>query len=127
MRVVLDTHTLLWSLGSTSKLSQTATKAIVEADEALVSIGTLWEIAIKLSIKKLEMPITLEKLVDEYLPATSLSVLTIQVEHLKVIATLLLHHRDPFDRLIIAQAMVEKLPIVSADSAFDAYPIKRLW
>jgi len=93
----------------------------------LLSIGSLWEIAIKLCLGKLTVAMPTEVLMTQQLTSNDIAVLSITVPHLVTVSTLPLHHRDPFDRLIIAQAMVEQLPIVSADPAFDAYPVERLW
>jgi PIN domain nuclease of toxin-antitoxin system len=127
MKLLLDTHTFLWFIDDSPQLSQKG-KALLEADNALLlSIASLWEIAIKLNLGKLTVRMPTEALMTQQLTRNDIDVLSIAVAHLLVVSTLPLHHRDPFDRLLIAQAIVEQLPIVSADPAFDAYPVQRLW
>lgn len=127
MKFLLDTHTFLWFIDDSPQLSQKG-KALLEANNALLlSIASLWEIAIKLSLGKLTVKMPTEVLMTQQLTCNDIDVLPITVAHLLVVSTLPLHHRDPFDRLLIAQAIVEQTPIVSADPAFDAYPVHRLW
>jgi|SRR5215510_2692793 len=127
MKLLLDTHTFLWFLDDSPQLSPKG-KALLEADNALLlSIASLWEIAIKLRLGKLTVGVPIEVLMTQQLTHNDIDLLPITVASLIVVSTLPLHHRDPFDRLLIAQAMVEQLPIVSADPAFDAYPVQRLW
>jgi PIN domain nuclease of toxin-antitoxin system len=127
MKLLLDTHTFLWFLDDSPQLSQKG-KALLEADNALLlSIASLWEIAIKLRLGKLTVAVPIEVLMTQQFTQNDIELLPITVAPLLVVSTLPLHHRDPFDRLLIAQAMVEQMPIVSADPAFDAYPVQRLW
>jgi PIN domain nuclease of toxin-antitoxin system len=127
MKLLLDTHTFLRFIDDSPLLSAKG-KALLEADnELLLSIGSLWDIAIKLCLGKLTVAMPLEMLMTQQLTSNDIDILSITVAHLFTVSTLPLHHRDPFDRLIIAQAMVEQTPIVSADPAFDAYPVERLW
>jgi PIN domain nuclease of toxin-antitoxin system len=127
MKILLDTHTFLWFVNDSVQLSLEA-KSLLESEVDLyLSIASLWEIAIKVRTGKMTLP----KPFDEYLPQqiqlNEIEVLPIDLRHLSVITTLPLHHRDPFDRLLIAQAMVEQAMIVSADVAFDQYGINRSW
>ena len=127
MKLLLDTHTFLWFLDDSPQLSQKG-KALLEADnELLLSIASLWEIAIKLRLGKLTVAVPIEVLMTQQLTQNDIALLPITVAPLMIVSTLPLHHRDPFDRLLIAQAMVEQMPIVSADPTFDAYPVQRLW
>ena len=127
MRLLLDTHAFLWFIDDSPMLSTTG-KSLLEAEnELLLSVGSLWEIAVKLRLGKLTVAMPTEALMTQHLTANNIDVLSISVPHLIQVSTLPLHHRDPFDRLIVAQAIVEQIPIVSADPAFDAYPIQRLW
>ncbi len=82
--------------------------------------------ASKVSLGKLTLSAPLDVLIPQHLGSNGIELLNIQVAHAAAVSTLPFHHRDPFDRLLIAQAMVEGMPVVSADAAFDAYPIKRL-
>ena len=93
----------------------------------LLSAASLWEIAIKLSLGKLSLAQPFEALIPQQMRLNGIKLLGIEIEHTATMSKLPFHHRDPFDRLLIAQAMVEQMPIVSADTAFDTYPITRLW
>ena len=127
MKLLLDTHTFLWFIDDNAMLSSRG-KTLLEAEnDLLLSVGSLWEIAVKLRLGKLTVGMPTEVLMTEHVTANNIDVLPISVPHLIQVSTLPLHHRDPFDRLIIAQSIVEKIPIVSADPAFDAYSIERLW
>ncbi|HFC12954.1 MAG TPA: type II toxin-antitoxin system VapC family toxin [Anaerolineae bacterium] len=125
--IILDTHTLIWFIMNDVKLSNNAKKLVVSSEAVFVSVATLWEIAIKMSIGKLSLDGDFDDLFPAQLLANELKVLPIHVDHLSQVSQLPLHHRDPFDRLIIAQGMVENMPIISRDAAFDAYPVKRIW
>jgi len=87
----------------------------------------LWEIAIKVSIDKLTIPNTYDQFIPQQVQLNDMEILSISMAHLTVVTTLPFHHRDPFDRLLIAQAMVEKMSIISADEIFDSYGISRIW
>lgn len=127
MTSLLDTHTFLWFINDSPQLSVDA-KNLLEADvDLLLSIASLWEIAIKVSIGKLTLPNTYDKFIPQQLTLNNIEILTISRAHLAVVAVLLLHHRDPFDRLLVAQAMVEQVSIVSADVMFDSYQVSRIW
>ncbi len=109
------------------QLSTTAA-ALLEADNTvLLSMATLWEIAIKVSIGKLTLPQPFERIIPEQLAHNDITLLPIRLADCHQIIALPFHHRDPFDRIIIAQALVEDVPLVSVDTAFDAYGINRLW
>ncbi len=123
MRVLIDTHILLWFINDDPQLSQ-KTKALLQSDtDVAVSIASLWEIAIKVSIGKLTLPNSVENLFPQQLRLNQIDLLPIEVSHLQAVSTLPFHHRDPFDRLIIAQAIVEKIGLVSVDKAFEAYGV----
>jgi PIN domain nuclease of toxin-antitoxin system len=128
MNLLLDTHTFVWFVTDHPKLSTTA-KALIEDEynEKWFSIASIWEMAVKHSVGKLKFGLPFRTFVEQQMGLNSMELLKVEMEHLAVVATLLLHHRDPFDRLLIAQAMVEHLPIAGADSVFDAYPVQRLW
>ncbi len=95
--------------------------------QKLISLASVWEMAIKQSKKKLTLALPLEDYIQQKLKFSDFELLPIQLNHLAIISTLPFHHNDPFDRLIIAQAMVEKIPILSRDLAFDSYDIRRIW
>jgi PIN domain nuclease of toxin-antitoxin system len=127
MRLLLDTHTFLWFIADDPHLP-TQARTLLESDaELLLSTASLWEIAIKVSIGKLSLGEPYETFIPHQLAHNQIEVLQISVSHLATVAKLPLHQRDPFDRLIIAQATIEALPLVGGDIAFDAYGIKRTW
>ena len=128
MRVLLDTHTFIWFIMDNPALGSQATKLIKNPDnEVLVSIATPWEIAIKMSLGKLKMEETFDQLFPAQLQINNITLLPIEVTHLAQLTTLPWHHRDPFDRLLVAQSMVEGVPLLSRDPVFDDYEVERLW
>ena len=128
MKLLLDTHTFLWFLDGSPQLSPPA-RSLVEdgTNEVYLSSGSLWEMAIKVSLGKLTPAQPFETPIPAQLALNSIQVLAISVAHTAQVAALPFHHRDPFDRLLIAQALVEGMPIVGVDTAFDAYSVTRLW
>ena len=128
MTLLLDTHTVLWFVENAPDLSPRAQAAIEDTDNAVVfSVASVWEMAIKLGLGKLAMSRPLHPEFADLLEEHGIQQLAISYRHASAVAALPLHHRDPFDRLLIAQAIVENLPIVSVDQAFDPYPITRIW
>jgi PIN domain nuclease of toxin-antitoxin system len=128
MRLLLDTHAFLWWVNDAPELSPKARKAIADpGNECLLSLASCWEIAIKTSIGKLKLAGTVERFIPEQLAANNFGRLDIDFRHVARVATLPFHHRDPFDRLLAAQAEEEKLAIVSADPVFQSYGVKRVW
>jgi PIN domain nuclease of toxin-antitoxin system len=124
--MLLDTHTLIWFLNDDTKLSGN-TKAIIEdGDNLFVSIISIWEIAIKINVGKLNIDIEFEDL-SQILAELDIQILQFDFVDTEIYIGLPLHHRDPFDRILIAQAIHHNLVIVGCDVTFDAYPIKRLW
>jgi PIN domain nuclease of toxin-antitoxin system len=128
MKLILDTHTFLYFIDGNQKLSSDARTLIEDVgNEKLISKASLWEMAIKHSLGKLPLAQRFEILIPQQIAQNGFSVLEIELDHIIRIVDLPFHHKDPFDRLIIAQSISERYPIVSADGAFDSYPIKRLW
>jgi PIN domain nuclease of toxin-antitoxin system len=128
LKYLLDTHTLLWYTLNDSQLSSTATKLIIDQNnEILISPASYWEVAIKVSIGKLTLHQAYTDFIDVCLNQYEFQILPIMPEHTTAVITLPFHHKDPFDRLLIAQAMVEKIPIISVDTALDKYEIQRTW
>lgn len=129
MSYLLDTSTFLWFVNDDRKLSADARLLVEEPDaEINLSLVSIWEIAIKSSLGRgLELPRPFDQFIDAVLQNYSFKVLQISITHLKQVAELPCHHRDPFDRLLIAQSLAEDLPIIGSDSSFDRYPINRLW
>lgn len=128
MTFLLDTHAFLWFVNDDSMLSVMAKKLIEDPENVIyLSIASIWEIAIKISLGKLEMPSPFTDFIYEQLNENNFTLLEIKIEHTEIVATLPFHHRDPFDRLIIAQSLGENLPIIGRDTTFDAYGVKRYW
>ncbi len=128
MDLLLDTHTFLWFWWDDPKLSDTAKKAIVDPDNRkLISTASCWEVAIKVSLQKLELGSPFRGFIPQQMLRCNFEMLTITHEHMACIVDLPFHHRDPFDRMLIAQSRWEEIPIVSADEQFDAYHIERVW
>jgi len=127
-RLLLDTHTFLWWIDDAPQLSTAAHRAISDAkSECYLSLASCWEMAIKSSLGKLQLAKPVERFVSEQLAANNFTFLNIELRHAAKIEKMPFHHRDPFDRLLIAQAMTEKLTIVTADRAFAGYGVKVLW
>jgi PIN domain nuclease of toxin-antitoxin system len=126
MNCLLDTHTFLWFINDDPSLSSTA-KALIEDPENSIylSAASVWEMAIKVSLGKLEIPSPFTGFIDEQLHENSITLLEIKTMHMGIVVTLPFHHRDPFDRLIIAQSQSEGFPIIGRDAIFDDYGIKR--
>ena len=127
MNYLLDTNALLWAMENNPLLKKKAKNAIADRQHGVyVSIASLWEISIKLSIGKLDLNQTLDDIIEE-MAKQSYSVLPISIEAIRIIRTLPYYHRDPFDRVIIAQALADDLPIITSDVKFDEYGINRYW
>ncbi len=128
MSMLLDTHTFLWFVVGDARLSASAKRVILDpVNDKLVSPAAYWEIAIKVSIGKYTLHEPYETFMQRGIVGNGFRVLPIEPKHTTVLTSLPFHHRDPFDRLLVAQAMAEAVPIVSADSVLAAYPITRLW
>jgi PIN domain nuclease of toxin-antitoxin system len=128
MKLLLDTCVLLWFLADSEKLGGIARRAIEDpGNPRFLSPISLLEIAIKLRIDKLRLDAPFAVTFPAQLILNRIELLPIEVAHIEPLSTLPMHHKDPFDRLIAATAMVEGLTLVSADHAFDAYGVTRLW
>lgn len=128
MKYLLDTHTLLWLTTNDLKLSSHAKELYLNAEnEILLSIASIWELAIKSSIDKISFEKTLEEYIEEHIRGNNIQIIGIDVPHLIRVEKLPFHHRDPFDRLIIAQAIEENLSIIGNDKIFDKYNVQRIW
>jgi len=128
MQVLLDTHTMLWFLLEDARLSRNA-KSLIESpdNQVLISPASYWEIAIKISLGKYTLEEDFEEFMDREILVNDLTILPITVKHVSVLVRLPFHHRDPFDRLMIAQAISEQVPLISADPVLDRYSITRVW
>ena len=128
MRLLLDTNAFLWFFIGDASLSPPA-RALIEdeSNDKFFSIASLWEIAIKTSVGKLTLSAPFDEIFPAQLSNNGIDLLPIAPTHVSAITTLAFHHRDPFDRLLIAQAKIDQTGIVSADRAFDDYSVTRLW
>ncbi len=111
MKLLLDTHTFLWFIEDSPKLSAEAKRLLESKAALLLSIASVWEMAIKISIGKLSLPSPFDDFVSEQLSKNTIELFPIRLAHLSLVSTLPFHHRDPFDRLLIAQAITEQYPI----------------
>ncbi len=128
MRVLLDTHAWLWFVLGDQAISGKA-RSIIEdpANEKFISPASFWETAIKISIGKYALPTPYDEFVKHAIAGQGFSILPVLPVHTSALITLPFHHRDPFDRLLVAQALTEPMPLISIDATLDAYGIKRLW
>ena len=121
---LVDAHTLLWAADQSDLLSETARSILNQPDNlSFVSSATLWELAIKCNVGKLVLPDDFFETVQ----AAGYQILPILPSHLEAYRRLPLHHRDPFDRILVAQALIEDLIVLSADSAFNDYQVRIAW
>lgn len=128
MNLLLDTHSFLWFVFGDPQLSAAAKSHIEDPNNTnYLSIVSVWEMAIKVSIGKLPLSHPLDVFIPDQLQRNGIQLLPVRLPHALHVATLPFHHRDPFDRLLIAQSLVEPMPIVSADVMFDRYNVIRLW
>ncbi|MBI1825490.1 MAG: type II toxin-antitoxin system VapC family toxin [Planctomycetes bacterium] len=128
MRLVLDTHTFLWFVEGSARLSAKARDHIEDSDnEILLSIASLWEMAIKISLRRLDAPHPFADFIQSQLELSSIQLLEIRPQHTYAIANLPFYHRDPFDRLLAAQCLSEGLILISSDGVFEKYGVERLW
>lgn len=126
MNVLLDTHTLLWALTDDSKLSERVRELLPRADTWL-SVASLWEILIKTRTGKISLPRPSGPFLMSKLQLNGVRLLHIKPDHVLRIESLPNHHRDPFDRMLIAQSLEENLPVVTADRVFARYPVELIW
>ena len=131
MQLLIDTHVFLWFVGNAKELSKTAKNTIENGqNEIFISIASLWEISIKTALGKLTINGKYESVIDD-LNDNSIQILPINFAHTIEQNRLPFHHRDPFDRIIVSQAIVENMDLISADTTFDDYvtgtKIKRIW
>ena len=128
MNLLLDTHAFLWFIEGSDKLSERARGLIEDQEnERYFSVGSLWEMAIKVSIGKLDVPLPFTRLVREHVRGNANSILGVRAAHLDMQRSLPFHHRDPFDRMVIAQAKEEEMKVVGRDEKFDHYDVELLW
>ena len=131
MKCFLDTHVFLWYVEDSPALSQATLKVINDGtNEIFLSHASVWEIAIKYNLGKLELKLngqSFQGFIEAQIFDNRIELLPIRLSHIALVSQLSQHHRDPFDRLLVAQAQAENLTLISADTALDAYEIQRLW
>ena len=126
MKILLDKHTLLWALTDESKLSERVRKLLPTAS-AWLSVASIWEILIKTQSGRLPLPRPTGPFIMSRLIANGVQILPVTADHALRVESLPDHHRDPFDRMLIAQSLEEGLPLVTADRAFAQYPVELIW
>lgn len=128
MNLLLDTHTFIWWDSEPARLSVSALSACQDpANTLIVSVVSVWEIQIKSQLGKLKLNLPLSEIIQSQRQTNNVQILSVELEHVLELQNLPYHHKDPFDRLLIAQANVEGAQLVSGDSAFSGYPINLIW
>jgi PIN domain nuclease of toxin-antitoxin system len=128
MRLILDTHTFIWLANEPELLSKEVHDLIAETENTLVlSVVSAWEMQIKVQIGKLDLGKPLADIISEQQEQNEIVILPISLAHALKIAELPLHHNDPFDRLLIAQALIEDMTLLSKDAVFEKYEAKVIW
>ena len=125
MNFLLDTHVFLWFINDDPRLSDQR-KDMIENEHNLryLSVASLWEMSIKYNLGKLKLEPSYDDFVEKEVQESSIILLNIELEHLRINASLPFQHRDPFDRILIAQSLAENLPIMTVDSIFNQYPVR---
>jgi PIN domain nuclease of toxin-antitoxin system len=123
VKILIDTHIFLWFILEDDRLNFKLFDLLEADHDVFISVASLWEIAIKSSINKFQLPEPFHPFIQEQVKINDFEILEINYDHLNLVAKLDFYHRDPFDRLMISQAIVEEMPVVSLDSQFKQYPI----
>jgi PIN domain nuclease of toxin-antitoxin system len=126
MKVLLDTHTFLWAITEESKLSSRV-RALLPSGDSWFSVASVWEIVIKAQSGKLFLPEPVGPFITTKLAFNGVRILPVVLNHVLRVERLELHHRDPFDRILIAQSLEENLPLVTVDPVFERYPVQLIW
>jgi PIN domain nuclease of toxin-antitoxin system len=128
MKLLLDTHAFVWWANEPEKLSSHARECCEDIQNTLfLSVASIWEMQIKLQIGKMKLNTPLRSAIDNQRQTNDLRIMEIEMEHVFALDALPRHHKDPFDRMLIAQANIEELFVVTKDEIFSAYPVKLLW
>ncbi|WP_448268079.1 type II toxin-antitoxin system VapC family toxin [Nostoc sp. DSM 114159] len=128
MRLLLDAHVIIWSAGNPDKLSQRVRNLLIYTNNSwVVSMASVWELQIKSQLGKLNLSSSLPNFIETQQRVNNLQILPIELTHIYALEALPSNHRDPFDRILIAQAIVEKMPLLSIDAVLDIYPVQRIW
>ena len=127
MKLLVDTHAFLWFMAGDARLSRTARRAIEDEDGRwCLSAASVWELSIKSSLKRVALPVPAVEYIAEKVQA-GLQVLSVEWVHAATVERLPFHHRDPFDRLLVAQAQIERLAVVTGDAVFRRYAVRVVW
>jgi PIN domain nuclease of toxin-antitoxin system len=126
MKILLDTHTFLWGITDESRVPPRV-RSLIQAEEPWLSVASIWEILTKAQLGKLDLPAPTGAFLVSTLTFNGVQILPVTLDHVLRVENLELHHRDPFDRLLIAQSMKEGWPIVTADPWFSHYPVEVIW
>ncbi|MEZ4863342.1 MAG: type II toxin-antitoxin system VapC family toxin [Caldilineaceae bacterium] len=128
MKLLLDTHTFLWFIGGDSHLDRYSRQLIEdERNQRYLSVASVWEITIKASLGRLAVPTPPSVLIRDHIWPNAIELVSITSEHLDTLYSLPYYHKDPFDRLMIAQAIQEGMVLISRDPAFKAYSVQLAW
>jgi PIN domain nuclease of toxin-antitoxin system len=127
MKAILDTHAFLWALAGDARMSRLARETFGGPASLSLSIASVWEILIKVQSGKLKLPRPAGPYVLRKLAENGIELLPISIDHLLALERLPMHHRDPFDRMLIAQSLEENLPIITSDPWFDRYDARLIW
>ena len=127
MKALLDTHTFLWAITNDAKMSRRAQQVFTGPNDLWLSAASVWEIILKGQRGRLPLPTPVGPYILKKLSENNIEILPIGLDHVLLLESLPLHHSDPFDRIMIAQSMHEKLPLVSADSLFASYEVEVIW
>ena len=128
MKLLLDTHAVLWFWWDDARLAEHARRLIADAsNEKLVSLATPWEVATKVSLGKLDVGEPFTGFFPTFMSRSSFEWLPMRQQHFDQVVTLPFHHRDPFDRMLVSQALCEDISLVSRERVFDAYGVRRVW
>jgi PIN domain nuclease of toxin-antitoxin system len=126
MKILIDTHVFLWGIQAEEKLSKKV-QTLLPASDVWISVASLWEIITKVKIGKLKLPTPVGDYLTAKLTSNGVSVLSLTYQHVLRMEELALHHRDPFDRILIAQCLEEDIPLITSDVEFEKYPIRLIW
>ncbi|WP_419547107.1 type II toxin-antitoxin system VapC family toxin [Microcystis sp.] len=128
MNILLDSHTLIWFSQNSPQLSSSAIEILEDRNNLLfLSLVRVWEIQIKVQLGKLNLDISLSEIVKDQTKINDVQILPLKLSHIWTLDTLPYYHKDPFDRLLISQAITENLIILGVDPVFDSYPVQKIW
>jgi PIN domain nuclease of toxin-antitoxin system len=127
MQALLDTQAFLWAIADEEKLSRRAQQVYTGPNHLWLSVVSIWEILIKVRTRKLPMPQPTGSYLVSELAKNKIEILPLKLGHVLRLESLPAHHRDPFDRILIAQSLEEEIPLVTADPVFEKYPVRVIW